>query len=251
MNNKKNTQFRATSVFFYFGVAISFCPLLIFSYYFSGNISNSISDWGDWGQFVSGSVGALLSTLTIFLVVKSINLQTNEFNAMIQNQQETTKLLSLQNFENTFFNLIDLHHKVVMSVNGDISDKNYFGRDFFYHFVIYSRDEVKEIDFKKHIYNFSEKFSHYRLTVFEIFNFISNFAPIDNTDKYISIYKSQFSQTELITLCYLATNNNDEKIMELFNKYTLIDLISIENKEKLPDGIDPIAIEKYILLCQK
>jgi hypothetical protein len=250
MSNNKQISFKLTSFLFYIGVVVSFIPILVFWHFFPGKISEEISDWGNWGQYMSGSIGVLLSALTIILVVKSINIQTQEFNAMIENQKESTKLLILQNFENTFFNLMDLHYKVVMNVNGYISETFYSGKDFFLHFVIYSRDDIDPKDFNRHIYDFSEKFSNYRLTVLEVFSFISKYAPAFELERYLSIYKSQISNNELVTLCYMAAKNNDIELKHLINKYSLIELVKIEDQADLPEGVYPTAIKEYILDCK-
>lgn len=101
--------------------------VIIFSLYFikfSGTLSNNPSVWAAFGDFVGGSLGAILSFLALIALLITIHIQSKELeatraelsrSALAQEKSEATlkkqsDILSRQQFEQTFFSLLEQHN---------------------------------------------------------------------------------------------------------------------------------------------
>lgn len=89
----------------------------------------NFSDWTTRGTFGDsfGAINSLFSGLalggiiyTIFLQKKELSLQRKELKNTRKEFTIQNKTLRLQRFENTFFNLLSLHHQIVDSIDLDI-----------------------------------------------------------------------------------------------------------------------------------
>lgn len=90
------------------------------------------SNWTIRGTFGDsfGAINSLFSGLalggiiyTIFLQKKELSLQRKELKNTRKEFTIQNKTLRLQRFENTFFNLLSLHHQIVGSIDLDIEQK--------------------------------------------------------------------------------------------------------------------------------
>lgn len=187
---------------------------------------------------------------------------------------EQNKTLKQQRFENTFFNLLTLHHQIVESMDVDqatlIKMGNQFapmgvfkGRDVFKQtytamlLKIYDSDDFCTHYLEKYIYVQSD-FGHYFRNLYRMIKLVdeTEFVPkndlgIDDITyeknnysekyKYTSIIRSQLSDYELLWLFYnCLSSNGNEKFKPLIEKYTLFKNIP---KDKFHDK--PI-ISEYI-----
>ncbi len=144
MKNKKNTDWVALILSFFSMVfAISglvvifrFVATLSKSYTVSGDEPLALTETGQVGDFIGGVVGALWSFTGVLLFYLSLRLQRKEFELQRDELSQTREefkiqnnTLRLQRFENTFFNLIALHHQIVNSIDFDIYEgKKYNSR---------------------------------------------------------------------------------------------------------------------------
>lgn len=88
-------------------------------------------DWSESGSFGDsfGAINSLFSGLALLGIIWTIYLQRNELTLQREELKKTreefnaqNKTLSLQLFENTFFNLLKLHHQIVDSMDFDYHD---------------------------------------------------------------------------------------------------------------------------------
>ncbi len=102
--------------------------LIIASWYFTYSYLKSLpnEERGTFGDMF-GSINALYSGLafagiivTILLQRKELKLQREELSDTRKEFEIQNKTLRLQRFENTFFNLLSLHHQIVDSIDLDI-----------------------------------------------------------------------------------------------------------------------------------
>ena len=63
-------------------------PLTIYLLYFKGPFSTQNSDWGDFGSFIGGSSGALLSTLSLLVLIYTLFVTIQNSKDMLKNQKE-------------------------------------------------------------------------------------------------------------------------------------------------------------------
>jgi hypothetical protein len=129
---------------------IGFISFLIFQSLHIKSESFNIESFSQFGGFIGGIVGSFwsLAGFILFYIalkkqkkdlkisrkalesqIESMNLQTQEFKAQVQELEETRKVYIeqnktqvLQRFENTFFNILSLHHKIVEGIDLDYKD---------------------------------------------------------------------------------------------------------------------------------
>jgi len=87
------------------------------------------SSFGEWGDFFGGVLNPFLTFLTFMGLLITIILQQTElkesreeFKRSADALFEQSKSLQKQNFENTFFNLIDLHYNIISQLIVEIKD---------------------------------------------------------------------------------------------------------------------------------
>lgn len=215
-----------------------------------------------------GAINALFSGLAFAGVLYTIILQREELNEQHKEQtlqrerfEQQNKTLKLQQFENTFFNLVKLHHQIVDSVTGKIktfevidletvrvnkvcTSREYFKQSFFE----FTNDYVGENESLNHIDNEYKKFyeihktnfGHYFRNLYRIFKFIDETVfytkeefngneqlceekNLSEKYKYTSMVRAQLSDYELGWLFYnCACEYGRFKFLPLVNKYKLL-----------------------------
>lgn len=212
-----------------------------------------------------GAINALFSGLafagviyTVYLQRKELKLQRKEQKLQRKEFEQQNKTLRFQRFENTFFNLVTLHHQIVDSIVGgfmirsrdDNSTyyKDFEKRDFFKHsFEVFTCDYVgnKSLqninnEYKKFYEIHKTNFGHYFRNLYRIFKFIDEtkfytFVECNEDEelyliknfneryKYSSMIRAQLSDYELGWLFYnCACEYGRVKFLPLVNKYKLL-----------------------------
>jgi hypothetical protein len=81
---------------------------------------------GVFGDFLGGVLNPVLTFFTLFGLIVTIVIQRQELRLARNEYEKTADALSTQAIETTFFNIIDLHHKIVDNLKVDfeeLSDK--------------------------------------------------------------------------------------------------------------------------------
>ena len=263
----------------YTGLVVLMIGLLMFMWKDSFSInqqinSDKIAQFGDFIGGVTGSLWALAGVILFYVALteqrkdfktnkESLNAQTDalqqqikEFELQREELSETRKVFKLQSktlkkqqFESTFFNLLNLHHEIVNSIDlkvpqnykrGASSSTEYetvTGRDCFVEFYRalkktyhVNRKDLVSIDYKVLINSSYGGFfavnqsdlGHYFRHLYHIFKFIDR---SDELDKYMytSIVRAQLSNDELCLLFYNCLSNyGKEKFLPLVEKYKLL-----------------------------
>lgn len=106
------------------GIALILLAITLLSYFlhFSGDLSDDQGKWGTFGDFIGGTLNPLFSLLSLFAIIYTIKIQTEELELTRAemkksnlSQDEQSQSLQRQTFENTFFKMIDLHNQIVNS----------------------------------------------------------------------------------------------------------------------------------------
>ncbi|MDN5091021.1 putative phage abortive infection protein [Aliarcobacter butzleri] len=222
----------------------------------------SFEDLGAFGDFFGGTLNPLFAFLTFGLLLLTIRLQLEELKNSRKELKETRKAtrdsanalkeqsnsIKLQNFENTFFNMIDLHNKTLLNLTAkpEIILIPVRGSDYPYGFEY--KEELKGRDIINHLYDHFLKFQdHYQRhskdidkktsiifeyfiikfyfdieqyfkNLYQILKFIDNSDDISNKKFYSNILRAQLSTSE-ITILFLNSINQNEKLLNLFIKY--------------------------------
>lgn len=209
-----------------------------------------------------GLVNSLFSGLalggiiyTIILQKKELRLQREELKLTRGELKQTrgefelqNKTMSIQQFETTFFNLINLHNNILDSISQEsvVTDKNfkhvnhtYYGVDAFRRFVAiikqYSKDiswsndteDLKRISDVMIKLQYNNDIKRYFSLLYQILKSIND---LEINSKYVSIIRSQLSDSELIILFYyVISKNNESKFKELIERFSMFKYIDTDN----------------------
>ncbi len=77
---------------------------------------------GTFGDFFGGVLNPILTFLTLFGLIATIVIQRQELGLARIEYEKTADALSTQAIETTFFNMIDLHHKIVDELSLDLNE---------------------------------------------------------------------------------------------------------------------------------
>lgn len=239
-------------------ISAIYLPFLIMHLYNLDFQLDHFDKLGPLGDFFGGITAGILSLVSIMLVTAAIIMQkeelalqreelekTREEIALQREELEktreeynmTNKTMKKQQFENTLFNLINNHHEIIKSMEFANLSKNYGGRRAirFIHVLIaeylknhvYSKNENKDEARKKTEQKLKEIFSefgyqldHYLYNIFTIINFIDDDSLLKEDRKfYLDMFFSLLSSDEKYVLFCFINFQNEEKILELLQKY--------------------------------
>lgn len=241
-----------------------------------------------FGDFVGGLIGSIWALAGVILFYVALTEQRKDFatnrevldaqtDALIQQIKEfelqreelseTRKVFKIQSetlkkqqFESTFFNLVNLHHGIVNSINLRSKEKKYgiiearrmklqpgaeneqvveitTGRDCFVKFSKGFRNEYKrlsadkpelsELDIVKEAYknyylNHQSDLGHYFRNLYHIFKFIKN-SEEENKKSYTSLVRAQLSNDELFLLFYNSISDyGNKKFLPLIEEFHIL-----------------------------
>lgn len=272
-----------------FGIALFFIAIIIFSFNdwnFSINKNIELERLTGLADFISGFVGPIWALVGIILFyvalteqrkdfatnrealqsqTKALEQQIVEFELQREELSETREVFRIQTetfrkqqFESTFFNLVNLHHLIVNSINlsnrvpkypgfekiftknEDRNDKisiTIQGKDCFGEFRSFFMTEFKNhetaspekptIELIQNSYwiffeNNQSQLGHYFRNLYHIFKFIKN-SDEPNKLIYSSLLRAQLSNDELFMLFYnCLTSLGNEKFKPLVEEFHLL-----------------------------
>jgi len=236
----------------------------------------ALEDRGTFGDMY-GAVNALFSGLaftgliiTILLQRKDLNLQRDEMELTRKEFVTQNDTLKRQQFENTFFNLLSIHHQIVDSIDiGNPNVESFKGRDVFrkkYDEFRLSydknRSDFDESLYMRHYEQVQTDFGHYFRNLYRMVKMVDEADLIDNSNpkeslkriyriryKYTSIIRSNLSDYELLWIFYNSlSKNGKERFQPLIVQYTLLKNLPIDKliHKKHKDLIGIQAFEKNI-----
>jgi hypothetical protein len=184
---------------------------------------------GQFGDFVGGIIGSIWALAGVILFYVALTEQRKEFkltrevfldqSEIYKKQSET---LELQQFESTYFNMLQLHHQIVGSIDyDDYNDitkktKTVTSRDCFKGFydqlnkslqskVEQTTDTVKAVNesYSKVYASYQSDLGPYFRNLYNILKFIKRKQPGDKNDRFYSnLLRAQLSNFELKLLFY-------------------------------------------------
>lgn len=86
------------------------------------NSNYNISDFGAFGDFMGGILNPIFMFLTLFALIITLIIQRQELRLSREEYKKTSNSLSTQAIENTFFNILDLHHKITENIKININE---------------------------------------------------------------------------------------------------------------------------------
>jgi|TARA_R110002033_G_scaffold29007_3_gene65201 hypothetical protein len=132
-SEKKNSKkLNNLNYILYFAIVLLIITLGFYFYNFNNGLSADSNKWGTFGDFLGGTLNPIFALFSLFAIIYTIKIQTEELEFSREEleetrkelkesriaQQEQSESLKLQNmgtqlqiFENTFFQLVDLFSK--------------------------------------------------------------------------------------------------------------------------------------------
>ena len=250
-----STTTRDTSKDKYWPLAI-LLGLVAIVWALSGWFLYPLSERGTFGDMF-GAVNALFSGLAFASLVYTIILQKRELQLQRQElvltriELEGQKLqlsaqnevLKIQNFENTFFQLLRLLNDIINSIDLRGSDGNVTkGRDCLTTFYkrlrnVYatekkankSQDELTliQLAYTKFYEEHQTELGHYFRTLYNIIKYIHN-SVVPNKEFYANLVRAQLSSQELLLLFYNALSSyGNEKFKPLIEEYAILKTVPV------------------------
>ncbi len=222
------------------------------------NVPITKESFGLFGDFISGVVGSLwaLAGVILFYValteqrkdfktnkaalekqIEALNLQTIEFKCQRDELElarrislEQSKTLKKQQFETTFFSLLQLRSEILSSLPRDNEKNDYFTwkkRLLFSDFESVASAESVHQQTIQHYTKFyfanKQDLSHYYRSVYRIIKFIEDTGFVENEKQfYAKILRSQFTENELFLLCYNSFTIYGQNFRPLILRYNLL-----------------------------
>jgi hypothetical protein len=231
---------------FVFGAIVIIFAIYAFVIIISGIEMNNKGLFGD--SF--GALTALFSALafgalvvTLWQQQEDLELTREELKKSVEALQEQSASLQQQNFENTFFKMVDLHNQMTDEIY-DIFTKNiewlYKKIPFGGETNISPRPSVRtnrSLNKYNSFYDENEKqIGHYFRNLYQVLKFLDN-AEIDNEQFYADIFRAQFSSTELAFLFFHAlSKHGNEKLKSLIEKFAFFEPLFLD-ESYLPEYI--------------
>lgn len=256
--------------------------------------SEKFGQFGDFFGGVAGSIWSLAGIILFYIALReqredfktnnkvlqaqtdALEMQIKEFELQRDELKETREVFQTQNktiktqqFESTFFSLVNLHHQIVNGISHSVqrnkytgsrhklsdSEKQekiqveYNGREVFelyqkYFMDIYSYKKVNESytdnnlllkdSYEEFFSRFHSHLGHYFRNLYHLFKFVHN-ADVENKKQYTSLIRAQLSNPELFLLYYNGMSPYGNKFLPLMKEYDILknlnkpDFISINN----------------------
>lgn len=256
----------------FFAISSFIILFFVFGLYFYKfallGLSNNQELWGQFGDFIGGTLNPILAFLSFMALLYTIKIQTEELGLSRKEleetkeelkesriaQQEQSKSLKLQNqatklqmFENTFYNLLSQHNSILEKLNyidkidikfkeilGDLSSSDLTYVDICDKFKVRNKGIIKI----------------YFMTLFQLLKFIdtkSKKLPID-ANLYTNIIRATLDDKILVLLALNSDINQYTKYQELIIKYSFFEHLDFNSSYDLNNNVKNIVdgiIRKY------
>lgn len=214
---------------------------LYFSKFGFYKFSSNQGDWGTFGDFLGGTLNPLLAFLSLIALLTTIKIQTYELSETRKEIRESSRALKeqsesskIQTFENTFFKMIDVHTSIVLNISIKRFETYKFQDEklivkFIDEFIeieknidTQDRDAIKQLHnickvytdltifdkenkYEKFYDYYEDKISIYYGFIYQVLEFIKDEEEKNtefNSKKYVYLFRSLFTKSELTLLAY-------------------------------------------------
>ncbi|MGX7667608.1 putative phage abortive infection protein [Flavobacterium pedocola] len=185
------------------------------------------------GDFIGGFIGTIFSFVGLILLIDTLRSQLND-------SKINRELIQIQQFENTFYELLNLHNRNIETIEFyDVFGNQRKGKSFFdskkeelyntfnasFSLTKNKRNAVSNFEL---IYNMNEEiFSTYFKTLYQLYKLIDK-EDIPNAYKvkYSKILRAQLSNSELFFIRYNALSEIGDESIQYLNKYNYLKHLS-------------------------
>ncbi len=206
--------------------------LLYFEGYWNTSENINLNVVGQIGDFIGGLSGTFFTLVGVLLLFETLALQRKEL-------MQSRKVFEKQQFETTYFNLINLYQEIVKSLHLDYtetsSERVHNGKDYFeqlrsqfydgFHVeeLFWKNRKQAKIKYGEFYTSTKEQTSHYFRTLYRIFRVIStsNFNEEEKM-QYAKIVRAQLSESELFFIHYNAYSEYGSQFRQLINEFNIL-----------------------------
>ena len=218
---------------------------------FRGGLTSDHSRWGEFGDFLGGTLNPILAVLGLVALLATIIIQSRELRNSTRELKhsvvvlgEQSASLKIQNFERTFFEMVRLHHDIVrdMDLGVSVDRQRTEGRDCFR--IFFRRlnnshpgrrsegsDEEKlavAIGAYGRFYESNEhEVGHYFRNFYRILKFVDE-SEVVNKEEYSGILRAQLSSFELALLFYNSLHPIGAKLKPLVERYSMLENLNLD-----------------------
>lgn len=241
-NNKKDKWYDNENIFMYAGLTI--CVVAIITPFLILLFTKDINfnDLGPVGDFFGGTTVGLFNLASILLVLTTVKMQGKELRETRTEFETTNTTLIKQQFDNTFFNMINLHNDIVRTLEAvDINSGSiYSGKELLSRIEIEISYWVEETDLDSLedervkevlLFNYERIYKlhvrmlgHYLRNLYRIVKFIHESSLSKEEKKnYIGILRAQLTIDELLIIFYNALSTRGKNFKEIIVEYNFFD----------------------------
>lgn len=282
-----------SKILIYSGIILIFICLIIFSYnevFFDFTKTVKADKFGQLGDIIGGFIGSLWALAGVILFysalrdqridivnnqkalnaqIDALKIQAQEFQLQRKELVETrsvfkeqSKTLKLQQFEYTFFNMLNLHHQIINSIDFNEKRKeiplesleglkvppkniaiNHKGRGSFanlynryskYYFRYEMLDifdgqlEVISNSYRDFYDKFQAEIGHYFMNLYQIVQFVDTNSQSES-QIYADLIQAQISCYEMLLLFYHCLHDENEQFKLFVEKYGLFSNLPLED----------------------
>lgn len=235
------------------GITLAIAFLSVYAVNFYGPLSSDPERWGQFGDFLGGVLNPTFSFLALIALLGTFGLQIRELKISSKELKNSATALIKQNdtlrqqqFEGSFFQLLNLHNTIINSIDLESPKKTTKGRDCFRIFLKRIESEVFKVEncdveeFKKiyaaYFISHEQELGHYFRLLYNIIKLIKSTPNIDKKF-YTNIVRAQLSSAELMLLFYNCISElGDKKFKPLVEEFSLLKTIprtTLPNKNLL------------------
>lgn len=191
--------------------------------------------FGQYGDFIGGFIGTLLSVVLLYYTLKS---QIESTKSQIKSAIDNSKVYVSQQFNETFFHLLNQYNSIIQSLiiesEDDAEKIKYQGKEalhYIYEKMTQEYDSTNINNSRKIAVGFFSIFYAsykdfapvYFRTIYRILNLIENSGISENEKvNYIKILRCQMTDTELALLWYNAQTLLGKNMRVYINEYNLL-----------------------------
>lgn len=231
-------------------LAISIVAVACYFYFdqFSGGFSSKSSEWGDFGSYIGGAVGAIFASLSFLALLYTVFLQREELTTAISaledgaaSQRKQVENHEAQKFETTFYSLLDLHNRAVKEL--DFKPADFSG----YLHNLETDDSVSVDSYlaarQEHILENVELSQYFRV-LYQLLKFIAK-NNIRNNEK-------QFGELSLGCRDTISKYENDEKMYaSLVRSFVPVKLLPVLALNCIPTYTGLNNLQRYWALLER
>lgn len=225
-------------------VCLGIFVVVCFLYFrnFSGSFSSKQSDWGDFGSYFGGTLGALFASLSFLALLYTIYLQRRELETAISAlkksataQHEQSKTYEIQRFEVTFYSLLEQHNQVLTELK---SQKEEYSSYLCNLFTLDDSQALPKYLEKKqsHILEQSELSQYFRI-LYQLLKFIAK-NNVMNKERH-------FNECYLGDKTTICLNENEEKMYaSIVRSFVPVELLPVLSINCIPsyNGLNNLSL---------